>query len=57
MAAIELPWQIVITCGTNEVGEPVPCRGWDVLSRLAAVRGAIPATWMAEAFPVLRSAK
>ncbi len=44
-------WLIVICCGGREMGQPVECSCWDVLSRLAAYRERIPAGWEVDAYP------
>jgi hypothetical protein len=49
-----LTWQIVITDDGTQHGAPITTDGWSVLSQLAAVRQAIPATWQAEAYPVIK---
>lgn len=46
-------WSIVITCCGEQMGEPIPATMWDVLSRLGAVKQAIPEGWAAEAYPVI----
>jgi hypothetical protein len=49
-------WEIVVECDGEEAGPPIPCCGWDVLSKLAAVRSVLPAGWEADAFPDISSA-
>lgn len=44
-------WLIVIRCGGRQMGDPIPCTGWNVVSRLAAVHDVLPLGWHAEAYP------
>lgn len=46
-----LIWNIEVTDHGQTTGPVIKTTGWDVLSKLAAVRNAIPATWNAEAYP------
>jgi hypothetical protein len=46
-------WLIVIECAGREAGPEVPCDCWDVLTKLAAYRAALPTGWTAEAYPVV----
>lgn len=54
-----LPWIIVILdCHPDNpksrtVGDPITCTGWNVISRLACVRRALPPRWHADAYPSL----
>lgn len=53
MDAIDIQWTIVITCGRHQMGRTIPATGWDVHSKVAAIRGRIPADWSVDAFPTL----
>lgn len=55
MDAIDIQWTIVITCGRHQMGRTIPATGWDVHSKVAAIRGRIPADWSVDAFPTLHA--
>jgi hypothetical protein len=46
-----MTWVIHITSGAVPMGDPIECSGWDVLSKLAAIRAYIPEGWQANAYP------
>lgn len=46
-----IKWNIEVRDIDGIIGSPIPATGWDVLSRLAAVKAAIPANWTADAIP------
>lgn len=53
MAAIEVTWSITITSDGKHIGQAILTSTWDVISKLAAIRAAIPVTWHAEAYPLV----
>jgi hypothetical protein len=48
-------WTIEITSDGHAIGTRIVAQGWDILSKLAAVKAAIPTTWQAEAYPQINS--
>ena len=49
-----MTWFIHITCANRPMGDPIRVTGWDVVSKLAAIKATIPAGWTADAFPEVR---
>jgi len=54
MSPAARPWEILVECDGEPAGDPIPCCGWDVLSKLAAVREVLPRGWNADAHLVLQ---
>lgn len=50
-----LKWNIIISDNGRQMGQAITAIGWNVLSRLAAIKAAIPAGWIAEAYPEIHA--
>lgn len=51
--AINVKWAIAITNNGHEIGARIMATAWDIHSKLAAIKAAIPAGWDADAYPLV----